>query len=127
MKSIYLTDDDPVPIRVLKMTLEREGFKVESFPNGSKGARSHPGTGTPDVLITDIEMPVMTGEELCKQIGVEFPERAFAIFVVTSLPERAHRDWAHRMQNLTFVEKPLSMRRLLMQLNEVLSVESRRD
>ena len=32
MTKIYVADDEPVPIRVVKMTLERDGFDVETVP-----------------------------------------------------------------------------------------------
>lgn len=120
MTMIYVTDDEPVPIRLLKMTLERQGYQVESFHNG-KLALERIREQKPDALITDIEMPVMTGEELCQQILEEFPERSFPIFVVTSVTDLAHRDWAKKMANLSFVEKPLSMRRLKNELQVALT------
>ena len=120
MTTIYLTDDEPVPIRVLKMTLEREGYEVESFLNG-KETLARVRDQLPDVLITDIEMPVMDGKELCRKITEEFPDRTFPIFVVTAVTNLQHREWARKIPNLTFVEKPVSMRRLTDQLNEMLS------
>ena len=122
MTKIYLTDDEPVPIRVLKMTLEREGYEVETFANGelvlNRIREQHP-----DVLITDIEMPVMTGEELCKQIKEEIPDRDFPIFVVTSVTNLEHRHWARDLKALNFVEKPVSMRRLTAQIAEILAAK----
>jgi CheY-like chemotaxis protein len=123
MTKIYVADDEPVPIRVVKMTLERDGFDVETFPNGQlvlERIREE----SPDVLITDIEMPVMNGEELCKSIHSEFPQRSFPIFIVTSVTDLAHRHWAGLMENLNFVEKPVSMRRLLGQIQEALKDSS---
>lgn len=122
MTKIYITDDEPVPIRVVKMTLERGGYDIETFPNG-KAALERIREQQPDALITDIEMPVMTGEELCKHIQEEFPERSFPIFVVTSVTDLAHRAWARKMVNLSFLEKPLSMRRLTADLQKALAVE----
>lgn len=124
MTTVYLTDDEPVPIRVLKMTLQRQGYEVESFHNGAV-ALERIREQQPDALITDIEMPVMTGEELCEHIQEEFPERSFPIFVVTSLVDLAHRDWARKMANLSFVEKPVSMRRLTADLKAALGPEAR--
>ncbi len=122
MTKIYLTDDEPAPIRVLKMTLERKGYEVETFPNGEQ-VLHRIREQIPDVLITDIEMPVMTGEELCAQLKVEFPARTFPIFVVTSLTDLQHRQWAQGMENLHFLEKPISMRRLTGQIDQVLSAK----
>jgi CheY-like chemotaxis protein len=119
MTTIYIADDEPVPIRLLKMTLERQGYEVESFHNG-KAVLERIRQCQPDALITDIEMPVMTGEELCKHITDEFPERSCSIFVVNSVADLSHRDWARKVTNLSFVEKPLSMRRLSSELKVAL-------
>jgi chemosensory pili system protein ChpA (sensor histidine kinase/response regulator) len=72
----------------------------------------------PDVLVTDIEMPRMTGRELCEQLNLEFPQRGFPIFVSTSLTSREHRDWSGQIADLYFMEKPISVRTLLSQLDE---------
>ncbi len=34
MRTLYVTDDEPVAIRVMQRGLEREGFVVETFHNG---------------------------------------------------------------------------------------------
>ena len=124
MTTIYVTDDEPVPVRVLKMTLERHGYDVENFTNGER-VLQRIRERQPDVLITDIEMPAMTGEELCKQIQAEFPSRCFPIFVVTSVTDLSHRAWARDISNLCFVEKPVSMRRLIAELKTSLGQERR--
>lgn len=126
MTTVYIADDEPTPIRVLKMTLERNGFNVETFVNGKK-ALERIREAQPDVLITDIEMPVLTGEDLCKKIQDEFPQRDFPIFVVTSVTDLAHRDWAQRIAKLNFLEKPVSMRKLTADLNCALGLEAGRD
>ena len=122
MTTIYVTDDEPVPTRIVKMTLERNGYEVESFTNG-KLALERIRECPPDVLVTDIEMPIMSGEALCKQIQEEFPARTFPIFVVTSVTDLSHRAWARRIDNLSFVEKPVSMRNLLGELKTALPAE----
>lgn len=66
----------------------------------------------PDILITDIEMPRMDGEELCKRVRDEFPQH-IKIFVLTSRTEMEHREWARSLPNLSFLEKPVSVRKLL--------------
>ena len=67
----------------------------------------------PDVLLTDIQMPVMTGEALCRAIQAEFPQRAFPIFVMTSMTERDNRKWVAEIADTRFLEKPLSPRSLV--------------
>ena len=115
MTSILIADDEPHVLRVLKMSLDREGYTVNVCANG-KEALEIVLRDPPDVLITDIQMPLMTGEELCHQIEQRMPERNFLIFVLTSRTEIEHREWSRNITNLQFLEKPVSIRELLEKL-----------
>lgn len=112
MKKIMIVDDHAPVLRVLKLGMEDAGYEVDTASNGSecllKLCDSHP-----DFLVTDIDMPRMSGKELCLAIQEQIPERTFPIVVLTSRTEMEHRDWTHSIENLTFMEKPVSIRRLL--------------
>ncbi len=117
---ILIVDDEMVVIRVLKLVLERAGYEVESRTNG-QAALERILEQAPDVLITDIEMPRMTGEELCKQLNERFPDRDYPIFIATSVTAMEHRVWSRDIPNLIFLEKPLSARMLLARLSDYFS------
>jgi CheY-like chemotaxis protein len=112
MNKILIADDEPHVLRVLKLSLEKEGYAVETCANG-KEALTQLEQEHPDILITDIQMPLMTGEELCRHIEQHMPERKFLIFVLTSRTEIEHREWSRDIDNLLFLEKPVSIRNLL--------------
>lgn len=119
-KQILLVDDEPMVLRVLRLQLQNAGYDVETAPNGEV-ALERVRESAPDAVITDIEMPKMTGEELCKALYAEFPDRHFPIFVATSLTGVRHREWAKSIPHLHFLEKPLSARKLLTVLNDCFS------
>ena len=116
MKKILIADDEPHVLRVMKMSLEKEGYAVDTCANG-KEALARLSLEQPDILITDIQMPQMTGEELCKYIQQRMPERKFLIFVLTSRTEIEHREWSRDINNLLFLEKPVSIRNLVEKLD----------
>lgn len=116
MKRILIVDDEPHMTRVLKLYLERAGYTVETAPNGQVALDSII-KSAPDVVVTDIQMPVMTGQQMCLKLEELLPERTFQIFVMTSMTDREHREWTNKIKNLEFLEKPLSMRVLTNKLD----------
>lgn len=117
MKRILIVDDEPHMTRVLKLYLERSGYVVEAAPNG-KTALASVLENPPDVMVTDIQMPMMTGKELCLALEEQCPARTFPIFVMTSMTDREHREWTQKINHLIFLEKPLSMRALSRELDK---------
>jgi len=117
MKRILIADDEPQMTRVLKLFLERAGYAVESAGNGLI-ALDCILKNTPDVLISDIQMPLMTGKQLCQALEEQLPQRTFPVFVMTSMTDRDHREWTQKIQNLEFLEKPVSMRALIAKLDK---------
>jgi CheY-like chemotaxis protein len=115
MKRVLIADDEPHMLRVLKLHLERAGYGVTAVSNGSQALESILAS-PPDVLITDIQMPVMTGQQLCLALQEQLPARTFPVFVMTSMTDREHREWTQDMENLEFLEKPLSMRSIIQTL-----------
>ena len=122
-KKILIADDEPHVLRVLKMSLEKENYQVETCANGRE-ALDKLQIEHPDILITDIQMPKMTGEELCSHTNQQFPERKFLIFVLTSRTEIEHREWSRQINNLQFLEKPVSIRNLIETIDTYFTVNS---
>lgn len=121
MNRILIVDDEPHVIRVLNLALSRIGIGVDEAYNGVD-ALEYLQSHQPDALITDIDMPRMDGRTLCNRIDDMFPDREFPIFIMTARAELDHRDWARKIPNLIFMEKPLSIRKLIKTLDEKLSV-----
>jgi CheY-like chemotaxis protein len=61
MNRIFIADAELQVLRVLKMSLDREGYVVKVCANGREGWELFQRT-PPDVLITDIQMPISTRE-----------------------------------------------------------------
>lgn len=115
-KRVLIADDEPHMARVIELFLRREGYEVESVPNG-KAALDSILKQPPDVLITDVNMPGMSGQALCMELQERLPERVFMIVIMTSMTNREHREWPRTMRDTHFLEKPLSMRALTAMLS----------
>lgn len=119
MNRILLVDDEPMILRIMRVTLEDRGFTVEIAHNGLQ-AFELAGSFDPDAVITDIDMPKMNGRELCIKLRELYTAQRLPIFVVTSKTAVEHRTWSEQIDNLHFLEKPVSIRKLCTRLEMVL-------
>ncbi len=106
-KKILVVDDEAHIRRVIEIKLKKRGYQVIMAKNGQEGLDIVQ-TQKPDVVISDINMPVMDGKTLCEKTNELKKERPFLTIMVTAriLPE--DREWVDRMQDTLFLEKPFS-------------------
>mgnify|MGYP000335412354 CR=1 FL=1 len=120
MKKILIADDDAFVTRVLRLALERRGFAVDVVATGLQ-ALTQIRKSPPDFLLTDINMPGMSGRELCEKIDVEFPDRGFPIAIMSSLVARDLREWVEQRSEVVFLEKPVSAKSLVEMIEKALN------
>jgi CheY-like chemotaxis protein len=117
MKKILVVDDEPHVSLLLQQFLERAGYSVVTALNGEQ-ALTFLAEQLPDVLITDVQMPKMSGMELCEAISSLYPGLNLYVILITSRTDREIRVWAERQGKIVLMEKPISMRRLAIQLDQ---------
>lgn len=120
MKRILIVDDEPYVIRVMRLALERSGYQVDAVANGMQ-ALEYLEEQHPDVMITDIDMPQLNGKDLCMKVNSQLPDRSFHIIVLTARAELEHREWSAAIPGLDFMEKPVSIRQLMLRLDACLA------
>lgn len=114
---LILADDEAPTARVMSLALAKQGFDVEVCYDGAEALKAVM-ANPPDVLVTDIEMPVMTGQELCEELEKLLPDRTFPVYVITGVTDLVHRKWTREIRDLHFLEKPVSIRRLAQELEQ---------
>ena len=117
---ILIVDDEPYNTRVLKLKFENAGYKVVTASNGFDGLSKFK-MEYPDVVITDIRMPVMTGWEMCLSLKESMKERRFLIIVITATIDNTERLWVNEINNANLVEKPISPNYLLTLVEDYLN------
>jgi DNA-binding response OmpR family regulator len=117
MKKILIVDDEPHVSMLIKQFLERSGYQVQTALNGGQ-ALVHLSNELPDIIITDVQMPKMNGIQLCETIQQELPQYKGLIIMMTSRTDQEIRTWIHSNPHIELIEKPLSMRRLTIRIND---------
>lgn len=113
---ILIADDEPYVARVLKLVLLKEGYEVICVNNGKQALDSYRET-RPDIIVTDVKMPHMTGRELVETIRSSEGDSDTPIVVMTSTLESENRDWVSGVDGVSFVGKPVSPRELVRIIN----------
>lgn len=116
MKRILIVDDEPHIIRILKLALVNAGYTVDEAYNGEQ-ALAYLEQRQPDLMITDIDMPRMNGRELCLHIRQKPTEYEFGIFILTARAEMEHREWSSALTRVSFLEKPVSIMKLIVSID----------
>ncbi|MBS4029413.1 MAG: response regulator transcription factor [Ignavibacteriales bacterium] len=80
---ILIADDDPVALNLLKMMLQKWNYEVVHFSNGSDAWKKIQSNDSPSLLILDRQMPGYHGEQICKMVREQFPDKPFYIILIT--------------------------------------------
>jgi CheY-like chemotaxis protein len=117
VNKILIADDEPYVARVLKLVLQKEGYQVNCVNNGEQALAEYRET-RPDIIVTDVKMPHMTGRELVEAIRGTDGDSQTPIIVMTSTLESENRDWVSGVDGVHFVGKPVSPRELVRIVND---------
>ena len=87
-RKVLLIDDDDSLRRVTEYSLHSAGFQVLSAADGKQGLASFR-SDSPQVVITDIQMPGLSGYDVLRQIKSERPETIVIVITAYSSVEKA--------------------------------------
>jgi CheY-like chemotaxis protein len=85
MKRVLIVDDEPDIRFILRHILERGGYEVDEAINGS-AALEILESSNPDLVITDLMMPIMDGNELIERLRSDPDTGSIPIMSLTGNP-----------------------------------------
>ncbi len=118
-RKVLLIDDDASLRRVTEYSLQSAGFHVLSTADGREGLAAFL-TESPQVVITDIQMPGMSGYEVLQQIKAERPETLVIVITAFSSVEKAVE--AMKQGAYDYLAKPFSRDELVLVVNKAFNL-----
>jgi DNA-binding response OmpR family regulator len=86
MTKIAIIEDDPVISQMYRMKFEADGFEVALANNGQKGVELVEAFA-PDMILLDIQMPVMSGAEALEIMRRETWGKDIPVIILTNMGE----------------------------------------
>lgn len=86
MTKIAIIEDDPAISQMYRMKFEADGFDVQLANDGKKGVAMVEDF-QPDMILLDVQMPEMTGDEVLSQIRAAAWGKDIPVIVLTNLGE----------------------------------------
>jgi hypothetical protein len=121
LETILVVDDNEVVLEIVVAILKAQNFQVLSADNGPAALKLAEKTaGTIDLLLSDVEMPGMSGlalGEVLKKARPDIHVMLMSGWLTGSLPVIS-RDWA-------YIQKPFVPVKLVQMVNDVLHAPNR--
>lgn len=119
MATVLVVDDSPLDRRLASRMLEEIGLRVSCAEHGREALEIIE-RSPPDVVLADMQMPVMDGLELVRQIGARFPW--IPVIVMTAYGSEEIAVIALQIGAASYVPKQNLARNLIDTVKNVLSV-----
>ncbi|CDH46873.1 response regulator [Candidatus Contendibacter odensensis] len=120
MKTIFLVDDSATMLMSLSEILQKAGFTVQTAADGADALSQFKAGAKPDLVITDQNMPGLTGIELIRETRKLPTFRFTPILMLTTESQQAKRQEGKAAGATGWLVKPVAGKDLLGVIKQVL-------
>lgn len=110
IRVLVVDDEEPVR-RFVERVLSEAGYITIVAADGVEAVQIAQGQSAFDILVTDVIMPQMSGDELARRLRQNEP--SLKVLYLTGFSDRLFKERATLWQDEAFLEKPCSVKGLL--------------
>jgi len=123
---ILVIDDDSLVLKLVETSLQRGGYDVLLASDGEEGLETTR-CEHPDLIISDIMMPKLSGFEVCKKLKDDPATSNIMILMVTALNELGDIERGVESGTDDFLSKPVNRLELLTRVKSLLKLRHLKD
>ena len=116
---ILLVEDSETQLKFLKEGLINSGFEVETAVNGAEAYKKLFEV-VPDIVVSDIMMPVIDGYQLCRMIKNVDETKKIPVILLTVLDKKIDSFWGKKAGAQLFLSKSIDINELARHVNSTL-------
>jgi two-component system alkaline phosphatase synthesis response regulator PhoP len=118
-KKILIVEDEPDILQLVKLYLEKEGFRTATAVNGAQALKKVK-EDKPDLIVLDLMLPEIDGLEVCKRLR-SIPDTALLpIIMLTAKAEESDTVIGLELGADDYVAKPFSPKALVARIKALL-------
>jgi CheY-like chemotaxis protein len=118
-RKVLVADDEIHIVHVVAIKLRNNGFEVISAANGAE-AFELACEEKPDIIVTDFQMPVMTGVQLVEKLRRNEATKDIPVIMLTARGFAVEDGQKEDLQISEFLSKPFSPKELLRSIEDIL-------
>lgn len=108
--SVLVVDDEEAILRFVERVLRDAGYRTSTAGDGAAALETAARMGDFDILVTDVMMPAMNGDELARRLREQRPE--LKVLYLTGYADRLFKDKGTLWADEAFLDKPCSVKGL---------------
>ncbi len=118
-RNIFLVDDDSDLLAILQVKLGKDGFNVWTASDGESAIQAIK-QYKPDLVVMDVNMPKMSGMEVCRALRAKKETRKVPIIFLTARGEEVDRVLGLEFGADDYITKPFNTRELVLRIKNIL-------
>jgi two-component system alkaline phosphatase synthesis response regulator PhoP len=118
-KKVLVVDDEIHIVHVVAIKLRNNGYEVISADNGAE-AFELACEEKPDIIVTDFQMPVMSGLELVEKLRQRDDTKDIPVIMLTARSFAISKEQQEDLRISSCLSKPFSPKELLGNIEDVL-------
>ena len=117
---VLVTDDSELVLRLMRNILETEGYLVLTAVNGEEALKIAV-KEKPDLIVTDVMMPIMDGISLTKKLKSNLTTRYIPVIILTSKDEVDSEVAGIEAGADDYITKPVNPKRLMARIRRLIA------
>jgi putative two-component system response regulator len=123
---ILIVDDDPCVLKIMQMTMSRQGYRVQTAADG-QAALDLVEAEKPDLVLLDMQMPGLNGNQVCARLKRDPRTRLIPVVMHTGTDDLVHRLVARELDADDYLMKGSSMEELQARIRSLLRLKHHTD
>jgi DNA-binding response OmpR family regulator len=115
---ILIAEDEPLILQTLELKLKKEGYEVVGCLDGLDAIQKID-TEQPDLIITDIMMPYMSGLEVVRKVKQDNGSRNIPVIVLSTMGQESIVEEAFELGADDYLKKPFSLSELSIRIKKL--------